>query len=112
MKILNLMLSYCPTPTVHSFLCPSGSLWNPKSFFFPSGTTALKLIYHHRNDKVSGESLNNYIYTRASFFNISSMVQFLERVVAEKNGSFADPKSHFENTVKKSLSCNFIVMQV
>lgn len=58
--------------------------------FFSSGVAALKLIYHHHNDKVSGESLNNYIYTRTFFFFISCMVQFLQSVVTVKNGSFAD----------------------
>lgn len=58
------------------------------SLLFSSGAAALKLIYHRRNDKVSGESPNTYIYTRTVFF--FSMVQFLESVVTVQNGSFAD----------------------
>lgn len=64
--------------------------------FFSSGAAALKLIYHHSYDKVSGESLNTYIYTR-TFKKISSMVQFSESAVTVKNGSFAELETFIWN---------------
>ena len=69
---------------------------------FSSGVAPLKLIYLHCNNKVSGESLNTYFYTRTS-----SMVQFSESVTA-KSGSFAD----FESSILKiqpGLSLNLSI---